>query len=236
MKEINFILQAKGGVGKSLLTYLLGMAEHNNEQSLFVDLDSSTGTSSRQLKFLGELRTEMVSLLNEKEVLVRDNLVSYLESLAESPFNRIYFDFGAPESEQLPALIERDLPFRAFVEELEFKANFHVVIGGGGAYTSSVDYLQKLLIALRGEFEVTVWQSITTFNNFSALADELKKNCEALGLRFRTFGDFDPGSNLGSQILDGVRKGYGINEYQTGARMRLKKELNDHFKDELTNH
>ena len=36
MKEINFILQAKGGVGKSLLTYLLGMAEQNNEQSLFV--------------------------------------------------------------------------------------------------------------------------------------------------------------------------------------------------------
>ncbi|MCF2489685.1 hypothetical protein [Dyadobacter sp. CY347] len=234
MKELNFILQAKGGVGKSLLTYLLGIAKQNCNKSLFVDLDSSTGTSSRQLKFLGESRTETVSLLNEKEVLVRDNLVSYIESLVDTPFEKVYFDLGAPESEQFPALLEIDLPFRQFMDELDLMANFHVVVGGGGAYIPSVDYLQKLVIALRGEFEVTVWQSITTFKNFSNLSEELKRNCGLLGLRFRTFGDFDPSSNLGNQILDGVRKGYGTSDYQTGARIRLKKELNDNFKDELT--
>jgi hypothetical protein len=95
--------------------------------------------------------------------------------------------------------------------------------------------MQKLVVALRGQFDVTVWQSITTFRNFSALTEELKRNSGAMGLRFRMFGDFDPGSNLGSQILDGVRKGYGINEYLTGARIRLKKELTDNFKDELAN-
>ncbi|MHA4737086.1 P-loop NTPase family protein [Dyadobacter sp. MSC1_007] len=235
MKQLNFILQAKGGVGKSLLTYLLAVAEQNSEKSLFVDLDSSTGTSTRQLRFLGDLRTEAVSLLNEKQVLVRDSLISYLESLAETPFDRIYFDLGAPESEQLPALIERDIPFKDFVDELGCKANFHIVIGGGGMYKSSVDYLQKLLMALQNEFEVTVWQSITTFNNFAQLGEELERNCKALGLRFRKFADFDPGSNLGSHILDGIRKGYSIGEYQTGAKLRLKKELNDHFKDELNN-
>ena len=235
MKQLNFILQAKGGVGKSLLTYLLAIAEQNSEKSLFVDLDSSTGTSTRQLRFLGDLRTEAVSLLNEKQVLVRDSLISYLESLAETPFDRIYFDLGAPESEQLPALIERDIPFKDFVDELGCKANFHIVIGGGGMYKSSVDYLHKLLMALQNEFEVTVWQSITTFNNFAKLGEELERNCKALGLRFRKFADFDPGSKLGSHILDGIRKGYSIGEYQTGAKLRLKKELNDHFKDELNN-
>jgi cellulose biosynthesis protein BcsQ len=234
MKELNFILQAKGGVGKSLLTYLLGIAKQNCNKSLFVDLDSSTGTSSRQLKFLGESRTETVSLLNEKEVLVRDNLVSYIESLVDTPFDKVYFDLGAPESEQFPALLEIDLPFKQFMDELDLRANFHVVVGGGGAYIPSVDYLQKLVIALRGEFEVTVWQSITTFKNFNNLSEELRRNCGLLGLRFRTFGDFDPSSNLGNQILDGVRKGYGTSDYQTGARIRLKKELNDNFKDELT--
>ena len=132
-------------------------------------------------------------------------------------------------------MIERDIPFKSLMDELHFKAHFHVVIGGGGAYKSSVDYLQKLLIALNHQFEVTVWQSITTFNNFSSLIDELRNNCETLGIRFRRFGDFEPSSNLGSQILDGIRKGYGIDEYQTGARIRLKKELNDNFKDELNN-
>lgn len=233
MKELHFILQSKGGVGKSLLAYLLGLANQHSEQTLFVDVDSSTETSTRQLKFLGEARMETLSLLNEKEVLVRDNLISYLESLSDSPFQRIYFDFGAPESEQVPALLERDLPFKEFTDAMNYQAVFHVVIGGGGAYKASVEYLQRLLRALNLQFEVIVWQSITTFNNFPGLATELKANCENLGLRFRTFGDFDPGSNLGSQILDGIRRGYGREEYQTGARIRLNKELNDHFKDEL---
>jgi cellulose biosynthesis protein BcsQ len=234
MKQLNFIVQAKGGVGKSLLSYLVATAQDSDESTLFVDADSSTKTSSRQLKFLGENRTESLSLLNEKDVLVRDNLISYLESLIDSPFQKIYFDFGAPESEQLPSLIERDLPFKEFTNELNFKVIFHIVIGGGGAYSASVDYLQKMMRALNNDFEVQVWQSITTFNNFQSLAGELKKNCDKLNIMFRPFGDFDPSSNLGSQILDGIRKGYGINDYQTGAKIRLRKELNENFKDEYT--
>lgn len=156
MKQLNFIVQAKGGVGKSLLSYLVAIAHESDESTLFVDADSSTKTSSRQLKFLGENRTEALSLLNEKEVLVRDNLISYLESLIDSPFQKFYLDFGAPESEQLPSLIERDLPFKEFTDELNFKVIFHIVIGGGGAYSASVDYLQKMMRALGSNFEVQV--------------------------------------------------------------------------------
>jgi len=226
MKQLHFIIQAKGGVGKSLLTYLLALTQQDSPGSLFVDVDSSTQTSTRQLHFLGDSRTESLSLLNDKEVLVRDNLISYLESLAESPFETIYFDFGAPESEQLPALLERDVPFREFLDELGCEAHFHVVVGGGGAYASSVAYLQKILKALQEQFEVTVWKSLTTFNNFPVLAEELQRNCQLMHLALKGFGDFEPSSNLGGQILDGIRKGYQLAEYQTGARLRLKKELN----------
>lgn len=226
MKQLHFIIQAKGGVGKSLLTYLFALTQQNNSGSLFVDVDSSTETSTRQLHFLGDSRTESLSLLNDKEVLVRDNLISYLESLAESPFETIYFDFGAPESEQLPALLERDVPFLQFLDELGCEAHFHIVVGGGGAYAPSVAYLQKILKALQEQFEVTVWKSITTFNNFPVLAEELQRNCQAMNLTLKDFGDFEPSSNLGGQILDGIRKGYKLEEYQTGARLRLKKELN----------
>ena len=232
MKQLNFIVQAKGGVGKSLLSYLMAVSQESDASILFVDMDSSTRTSTRQLKFLGENRSESLSLLNDKEALVRDNLISYLESLVETPFKKIYFDLGAPESEQLPALIERDLPFKDFLDELGFEAHFHIVIGGGGAYAASVDFLQKMLKALNGKFKVTIWQSITTFNNFPELTSELKNNCAKLNLHTRSFGDFDPSTHLGGQILDGVRKGYSLNEYQTGAKLRLKKELNDNFKDE----
>ena len=236
MKQLHFIVQAKGGVGKSMLTYLLGLAKDDDKnQSLFVDVDSSTQTSTRQLKFLGENRMETLSLLNDKEVLVRDNLVSYLESIVNLHFNNVFFDFGAPESEQVPALIDRDLPLKEFMEELEFKAHFHIVVGGGGAYKSSVDYMKKILKSLNGDFDVTIWKSITTFNNFQNLAEELAENCKKMNLPLRQFADFDPSSNLGSQILDGVRKGYSLSDYQTGARLRLKKELTENFKDEIQN-
>jgi hypothetical protein len=236
MKQLHFIVQAKGGVGKSMLTYLLGLAKDDDKnQSLFVDVDSSTQTSTRQLKFLGENRMETLSLLNDKEVLVRDNLVSYLESIVNLPFNNVFFDFGAPESEQVPALIDRDLPLKEFMEELGFNAHFHLVIGGGGAYKSSVDYMKKILKSLNGDFDVTIWKSITTFNNFQNLAEELSENCKKMNLPLRKFADFDPSSNLGSQILDGVRKGYSLSDYQTGARLRLKKELTENFKDEIQN-
>ena len=236
MKQLHFIVQAKGGVGKSMLTYLLGLAKDDDKnQSLFVDVDSSTQTSTRQLKFLGENRMETLSLLNDKEVLVRDNLVSYLESIVNLPFNNVFFDFGAPESEQVPALIDRDLPLKEFMEELGFNAHFHLVIGGGGAYKSSVDYMKKILKSLNGDFDVTIWKSITTFNNFQNLAEELSDNCKKMNLPLRQFADFDPSSNLGSQILDGVRKGYSLSDYQTGARLRLKKELTENFKDEIQN-
>lgn len=229
MKNLHFIVQAKGGVGKSLFTYLLGLKNQQNDDSLFVDVDSSTQTSTRQLKFLGENRTETLSLLNEKDVLVRDKFIAYLESLVDAPFKDIYFDFGAPESEQFPALIERDLPFHEFLEELNFNANFHVVIGGGGAYAPSIEYFQKLLGILPKSISINVWESITTFNNFPHLAQELNQNCAILKIPKHRFGDFDPSSNLGGQILSGIRLGYSLNDYQTGARLRLKRELSENF-------
>jgi hypothetical protein len=91
---------------------------------------------------------------------------------------------------------------------------------------------KKILKALNQQFEVSVWRSITTFSNFPILAQELQTNCKKLGLTLRQFGDFEPSSNLGSQILDGIRKGYGIGDYQTGAKIKLKKELNDNFNGE----
>ncbi len=230
-KELNFIIQAKGGVGKSLLTYLLAIAHAENQHSLFVDVDSSTQTSTKQLKFLGESRTETLSLLNEKEALVRDNFISYLESLTASNFEQIFLDLGAPESEQIPALIERDIPFKEFLDAIDCVARFHIVIGGGGAYTPSIEYLKKMLNVIKADFEIVVWKSITTFNNFVSLAEELKANCKKLNIPLRQFGDFDANTFIGGQILDGIRRGLAQSEFPIGAKLRLSKELKDNFAD-----
>jgi cellulose biosynthesis protein BcsQ len=52
MKTVYLNVQAKGGAGKSMLTYLQALKQEANNKAAFVDLDSSTKTSSAQLKFL----------------------------------------------------------------------------------------------------------------------------------------------------------------------------------------
>ncbi|WP_439584298.1 hypothetical protein [Dyadobacter bucti] len=225
---IEFTLQSKGGVGKSFHTYFRALSVPD-EHSLFVDVDSSTQTSTRQLKFLGADRLETISLLDNRDVLVRDTFLGYMESLAESSFEKIYMDFGAPESEQIPALIHRDIPFKEFCDELCFEVAFNIVVGGGGAYKASVDYLQKIISILNDEFKVIVWENITSFNQFPSLSTELADNCKRMGLTYKRFGDFEPSTLLGGQVLDGIRKGYSLNSYSAGAKIRIKKELKENF-------
>ncbi|MEO6685517.1 MAG: hypothetical protein ABIN24_06110 [Dyadobacter sp.] len=229
MKKLHFIAQAKGGVGKSLLMYLFALKNHKDPSCLFVDLDSSTHTTKRQLGFVKEENLDSVSLLDEKGLLIRDNLISYLEALAKTDFDHIYFDLGAPESEQLPALMQFDLPLDSFAYLLDFKIIFHVVIGGGGAYNASVDYLIKMEEVTGKKFLINVWQSMATFRKFPHLAQELHENCLNAGLNCYGFGDFEPESYLGSQILAGVRQGIGIDEFTTGPKLRLQRELEINF-------
>jgi hypothetical protein len=200
MKKLNFIIQAKGGVGKSLLTYLIAQTKVNDPKCIFVDVDASTKTSSNQILFLGNERFESLSLLNSQEHLMRDHLISYLESISASPYDEYYFDFGALESEQFPALILRDLPFKEFLEELDFEAHFHIVVTGGGSYNACIDYLKKMYKILKNEFEITVWKNLYGFETWPKLADELEQNCKLLKVNLAQFGDFEPNSNLGGQI------------------------------------
>lgn len=225
MKQIHLILQSKGGVGKSLLATLMGLKRRASELTAFVDLDSSTQSAMRQLAFLDSRRLENVSLLNQKQVLVRDNLVAYLESLAGAPFEEIFFDFGAPESEQFPALISQDLPFDEFLAMLSMKARYHVVIAGGSAYIPSVNYLQQIVRIVPDASAITVWASMTSFNQHPRLLEELTQNCQKLGVELKYFGDFDPQSHLGGVMLDLIRLGTPLEEYYPGALLRIQKEL-----------
>lgn len=229
MKKMHLILQAKGGVGKSLLTYLFALTKAHKPDTLFVDVDSSTKTSTRQLVFLRENQLESISLLNNHEMLVRDIFIKYLESVSQTNFKEIFFDFGAPESEQFPALMKHDIPFKLFLEKIGYKAHFHIVVAGGGSYFASMDYLQKIGLVINNEFPITVWKNITSFNNSENLASELEETCKSTGLKLAQFGDFEPHSSLGSEILGNISKGIPIEKYWIGAGMKINYELKLNF-------
>jgi hypothetical protein len=232
MKKFHFIAQSKGGVGKSLLMYLFALKYGHNKDTLFVDLDSSTESSKNQLSFINSDNFDIVSLSDDMEVLVRDQLVSYLEAISVSRFEQAYFDMGAPESAQLPALIKYDLPMKEFADEMGFEMIFHVVIAAGTAYKPSINYLTQMMQTVGSDFKIIVWKSITSFRKFPELADELEANCRKLNLEFRKFGDFEPNSELGGKILDGARLGFALKDYEPGARMKLRGQLQMHFNHE----
>jgi hypothetical protein len=229
MKKLHFILQAKGGVGKSLLTYLMAQTQSQNPTVLFVDVDGSTQTSTRQLQFLGDKKLETISLLDGHEKLVRDRFINYLESLQTTNYSEIYFDFGAPESEQFPALIKNDIPFKKFLDRLDYEAHFHIVVAGGGSYYASIEYLRKISLVMKGQFQLTVWKNLTSFSNLDILADELEKNCKARNQNLAQFGDFEPHSSLGSEILENISLGLPLEAFNIGASLKMYQELKENF-------
>lgn len=232
MKKFHFIAQSKGGVGKSLLMYLFALKYEHKKDILFVDLDSSTESSKKQLAFIDRDNFDIVSLNDDRDVLVRDLLIGYLEEASKSRYEEVYFDLGSPESAQLPFLIRDDIPMKEFADELGFEMIFHIVIGGGTAYEASVKYLEQIRAAGGSDFKIIVWKSITSFRNFAKLARELDGRCERTGLPLRQFGDFVPTTAQGGQILDGARLGWGLENYSPGARFSLKRDLQIHIKDE----
>lgn len=72
---------------------------------------------------------------------------------------------------------------------------------------------------------------MATFRKFPHLTQELRENCKDSGLVFRRFGDFEPESFLGAEILTGIRKGLALDTYTIGPRLRLQRELQINFAD-----
>ena len=60
MKKITFIVQSKGGVGKSAFTYMLANINQNAESTIFVDMDNETNTSQNQLKFVKVISHKLI--------------------------------------------------------------------------------------------------------------------------------------------------------------------------------
>jgi hypothetical protein len=233
MKTFEFNIQSKGGAGKSMLTYLQALKHEQDPDALFVDLDSSTKTSVKQLRFIGlKKRVIEVDMLDRIRKIEREKLFEVLESLQGMPYDHVFIDFGAPESEQLPGLFSIDYTmdeFCGFAQELDAEFRFNVVMAGGTAYRSCFDYLKRITELVEGRFPVTAFVNEYTFQHYEHLIDEIRAFTEATeGLveAVRPFGDIHTDRNSGQQITDNVKEGRGIGDYRSfAARTIIRREL-----------
>ena len=234
MKTFYFNIQAKGGSGKSMLTYLQALKNEKNQRAYFIDLDSSVRTSLQQLKFLqGKKppRFATIDLLDHRSKIDRQLLFEKLQEEAQKDYDSYYLDFGAPESDQLPSLFSKDYTieeFKQVQDELNAKFIFNVVIAGGGAYEACTSYLKKITALASGFFEINIYFNQASFTNHPHLIAELKAFADLSSNRIhsvREFGDFDTSTAPHKNILRKIEKGLGMDAYVFVERIKMIKEL-----------
>jgi hypothetical protein len=233
MKIFNFNVQAKGGAGKSMLSYLFALKEQNNDGAYFVDFDSSVKTSMQQLKFLQgrtPARFAVMSLIDEKEKLDRQLLFQNLWELSQKDCDIFYLDFGAAESEQLYSLFSKDFTneeFKLIEQELNAQFIFNIVIAGGGAYQSCTAFLQKMTGLINGIFPVNIFLNESTFgsqrllNEVNLFASSHTGKVKAV----KAFGDFDATAAPHKFILQKITEGRGMEAYAFVEKIKIQKEL-----------
>ena len=233
MKTFHYILQAKGGVGKSFLTYLYALSLESEPTSLFLDVDHSTKTSDRQLAFLrgqAQKRLAKLSLFNERAKQDRQLLVQSVVELAGLDYQQYFLDFGAPESEQFPAMLAQDIPaslLKRVESQLKSQFIFHVVIGGNTAFKPCVEYLEQLVIRLEAHFQIVVHPNLYSFVG-PARQDQLallESFCQQNQLAVSSFGGIDAESQVGKQIVHYAQLGKGLNEYDFLERLLMEQQL-----------
>jgi hypothetical protein len=234
MKNFYFNCQAKGGSGKSMLTYLLALKNETNDNAYFIDLDSSVKTSTQQLKFLQgkqPARFAIMNLLDSRDKIDRQLLFENLLDLSKKDYSDFYFDFGAPESDQLPALLSKDFTieeFKTIQDELNAKFIFNIVIAGGGAYEACTKYLQKIVDIINGYFELNIYINQSSFENHPHLVEEIKAFAKLKSNKVTTikyFGDFDVTTSPHKNILNIIEKGKGLDAYVFVEKIKILKEL-----------
>jgi hypothetical protein len=234
MKHFHFNLQSKGGVGKSMLTYLLALKNEDNEQSYFGDVDSSVKSSSQQLKFLQgrtPARFAAVNLLDARNKIDRQLLFDNLLFLSQKNYENFYLDFGAPESTEFPSLFSNDYTveeFKQIADELNAAFIFNIVVAGGSSYEACTNYLQTIVELVKEFFPINIYINGATFINKENINEiyryaELNKNCIH---SIKHFGDFDNTTSPHKSILKKIEEGKGLSAYAFVERIKILKEIN----------
>ncbi len=165
MKKITFILQSKGGVGKSTLTYVLANKYLQKEDTVFVDMDNESNTSSQQLSFVKKKISQNLIDQNTKNI-DRSGFDQFFENfLSSEKTSSAVCDLGATTSEQFLVFIKNDGGAKMLdaLHEMGIEVQICCVISGLNAFAASSTYCKDLFKALAAVKKI---KKIIIKNNF----------------------------------------------------------------------
>lgn len=159
-KTLNFVIQSKGGVGKSFMIWLSANVYQNDEKTIFIDLDNSTKTTNKRLaSVIDESRISHYSILDEQKKIEREEFLNMLDTFSQADFNQMFIDFGAPESEELLKFLQYEFSAETLkdaCEELGIEINFMIVLAGNDTITACLSYSVTITNLVKEHFK-TYW-------------------------------------------------------------------------------
>lgn len=165
-KKIYLVTQAKGGAGKSVLTFML--AEKYKDAAI-LDLDDATTTTLKQLAYRKPVKVSFLDPTTKR--IDRGAFNGMFESVMESKRDLFVADLGASVAEQLPKYFGMN-GIDNVSEILSFskiKLQIICVIGGGNIFKATMEYLDELIESSEGKLSITV-----AHNGFYPLSEEQK--------------------------------------------------------------
>lgn len=169
MKQVHFILQGKGGVGKSFIATLLAqyLSTHQDDIHCF-DTDPVNPTLSRYK----ELKVQLVPILTEHKTIDTSRFDGFIEQLIEKDGVAVIDNGAATFVPLLGYITEIDL-FSLFAEN-DINVFIHVPIVGGQALEETITGLSNIcalgdnlkIIPWLNEFQGSIEAQNKSFNDF----------------------------------------------------------------------
>ncbi len=152
-KKIHFITQAKGGSGKSVLTFMLA---EKYPAAVILDLDDATTTSMKQLAYRKPVKISFLDPTTKR--IDRGAFNSLFESVIAANKELFIADLGASVAEQLPKYFSLNgiEAIMEILEASEIQLQLVCVIGGGNIFKATMEYLTELVESTKGLLEITV--------------------------------------------------------------------------------
>ena len=207
MKKLIFITQAKGGCGKSVLSWLHAQ---RFPEAVFLDMDDATTTTMKQLSYL---TPHQVTFLNSSKTIDRGLLNDFFEYVAAHEKDLFISDFGASISEQLPHYINyfSATALKSALDAMKIDLTIICVIGGQNIFVACMDYLEGLATACNNQIKIKV-----AVNNHFLLNEtqqqEFATFCKTLKLKdtFHFNLSRDKNSATQQRVNDVLKSGTGL--------------------------
>ena len=216
-------VQGKGGAGKSFLTYLLALKNYHDENTLFIDADFNSKTSSTQnLRFIPpknkKERVVFFNILDEQKNIERKLFMKMLKRFGENEFafERVFIDFGTLESDQF---LELFITFfepgelKELEKEFNLKFIFQVVVAGNTNYLACMSYLEKVQQIFGEHHDIIIYPNLEKFSDSDKQLTQLKAYTERFKLPCKPFGNFGKGSESETDVRLMMMQGKYLDDF-----------------------